>query len=363
MEAKNAWYDLPPEVWAEIFVKLNSVNEYDEIIYDTQTIYSVMFVCEYFANIMQINYIWEKMCEAFLDFDRLEFMHEHQGLSWREVYKNRLTGILKTKEIRVGDQQNPENCILFQIHGNGHVYVSTDWTNTSKDEASRSSGIYSPTLPRKGRRMSLTKFVRRGSSQYIMVPITEVSSAIGQLYEREQEEKSILDRVTGILPFTRAGKIRRENVFTLRKIQGGLFVDISAYSPFVLLLSKMGDVYEFMFLPHGVQNYEGMYVPKAVHFEGMQEGEKVVYVKATQVANFAVTNHQRIFAWAMYDDPVQMCKRVAPPVEIEPLRGKMVKKIKCLSREHTAFHLRDTEEPLVVENDQLFYLIVAELLC
>ena len=360
MELENAWYDLPTEVWASIFTKLNSVNEYGETIYDTQTIYSVLLTCEYFTNIMDIDFIWGRMCMAFPDFDRLEFMHDEQSISWQDVYKRRVTGVIKTKKIRVGDQQNPENWILFQIHGNGHVYVSTDWVNAQTDGSSISSPMYSPKLPRKPRRRSMTKYVRQGSNQYIMVPITEVSTAITALYDRNKKGMSVLNKVVGILPFTNAGKIRRENSETLKRIKSGLFVDISTYSPFVLLLAKTGEVFEFMFLPREIHNYEGMYVPKEVVLPDLMHGEKVVYVKATMIANYAVTNKGRVFAWAMFDDPVMMCKRVAPPTEIEAFRGEGVKKIKCISREHTEFFIGD--EPLKVENDQLFFLIVQDMM-
>jgi hypothetical protein len=361
MEGKNVWYELPPEVWADIFTKLNYTNEYGETICDTRTVYSTLLVCNYFTEVMELDFIWGKMCEAFPDFDRLLFMHEHQEIAWRDVYKHRVTGIIKTKEIRVGDQSNPENCILFQIRGNGHVYVSTDWINTRTTGSSSSSILYSPTLPMRSRRRSLTKIIRQGSNQYIMVPITEVSSAITKLYDRDQEERSVLDKVVSILPFTRAGRINREKEETLKRIQSGLFVNISAYSPFVLLLAKNGEVYEFMFLPRGMDNYEGMYVPKEVHFADIKEGEKVIYIKATAVANYAVTNHGRIFAWAMFDDPVMMCKRATPPVEILPLREKGIKKIKQLSRDHTLFYMSEGD-PLTVSNDQIFYIVVQDML-
>lgn len=347
-----SWYDLPPEIWANIFAKLHNTNEYSELVYDTHTVYSVLLTCEYFLDVMAIDSIWMEMCQEFPDFDRLEFMHQEREISWREIYQRRVTGVVKTKEIRVGDQNDPENTILFQIHGNGNAYISSDWSSLPQ--------TYSQIMPKGARRRSMTRIVRYGGNQYIMVPIREVSTAITTLYERDNHERSILDRIAGILPFTRAGRERRDRENTIQNIRCGSFIDISAYSPYVLLLSKTGVVFEFMFLPQEIQSYEGMYVPKEVRLP-VGEDEKVIYVKATAVANYAITNKQRIFAWTMFDDPGMHCKRAAIPVEIVQMRGMDIKKIKQLTPDHTIFH-RKSGEMLNVSNNQIFYLIVQEYL-
>ncbi len=338
-----SWYDIPPEIWASIFAKLHNTNEYKELVYDTRAVYSVLLTCEYFLDVMAIDSIWMAMCQEFPDADRLEFMHQEQEISWREIYQRRVTGVVKTKEIRVGDQNDPENTVLFQIYGNGNAYISSSWSGDSSLQ-----------------RRSTTRIVRHGGNQYIMVPIREVSTAITTLYDQDKQERSILDKITGVLPFTRAGRERQEREHTIQNIRGGLFVDISAYSPYVLLLSKTGVVFEFMFLPHEIQSYEGMYVPKEVKLP-IEEGEKVTYIKATAVANYAVTNKQRIFAWTMFDDPVMNCKRVAVPIEIIQMRGMEIKKIKQISEERTIFH-KKSGETLMVPNDQIFFLIVQEYL-
>ena len=347
-----SWYDLPPEIWAAIFAKLHNINEYGEIVYDTHAVYSVLMTCEYFSDVMTIDSIWMEMCQEFPDFDRLEFMHQDQEILWREIYRHRVTGVVKTKEIRIGDQNDPENTILFQIHGNGNAYISADWSNSSTQ-------VYPQAMPKGARRRSMTRIVRHGGNQYIMVPIREVSTAITNLYDRDNHDRSLIDRITGVLPFTRAGRARRERENTIQNIRCGLFIDISAYSPYVLLLSKIGVVFEFMFLPQEIQSYEGMYVPKEVRLP-IEDGEKVTYIKATAVANYAVTTKLRLFAWTIFDDPIMNCKRTAVPIEIEPMRGLRIKKIKQVA-EYTVFHIK-AGEPLTVSNEQIFFLIVQEYL-
>ena len=59
----------------------------------------------------------------------------------------------------------------------------------------------------------------------------------------------------------------------------------------------------------------------------------------------------------MFDDPVEMRKKVAPPVELVPLSGNGIRKIKHISREHTLFYMAEGE-PLTMPNDQIFLMIV-----
>jgi len=348
------WFDLSPQVWAEVFTKLNRKNEYGETIYDTRTVYNLLLTCQYFNDVMNHDFIWRQMCMEFADLDRLEFMHEHQDVSWRDLYKIRITGVIKQKEIRIGDQSNPENCVLFQIMGNGHVYISTDWSSPTSP---RHYTPYSP--PRGSSRAPKIQWALHESRQYTMAPITAVCTELNKLYERDKSEQPLVDKFVRILPFTKLGQEQRKKDSVIQDIRGGLFVNISTFSPFVLLLSKHGEIYELMFLPHGVRGYEGMYVPHLVELAGLNVDEKVVYIKATAMANYAVTNLGRLFAWTLFDHPTEARKMAALPVEIAQLKG--IKKIKQVSHEHTKFYLAEGE-PLVVENDQIFYLIVESYL-
>ena len=127
MEETITWEWLPTECWTDIFIRLNSTNKYGEIIYDMETMLEIMTASKYFFNIVNIDYIWRNFCSTFRDFERLQFMHDDQNVSWKNVYKIRITGVLQTHEVKIGDQENPQDCILFQIMGNGKLYISTDW--------------------------------------------------------------------------------------------------------------------------------------------------------------------------------------------------------------------------------------------
>lgn len=241
---------LPPQLLTEIFLRFNKRNEYGELMYDVNALVKLMKVSVYFNDVLSMDFIWKHLCKQFSDFERLRFMHEEQELTWRVIYEKRMTDILHTEEFRVGYQDEPTNIMLFQIKGNGHVRMSTDFiTGESLDPQANEWTYYC------------------GNS----FRMNTLGNALSGFCKTKHPDDILLDEDTEC------------------------FVNMSGYSPFLLLLSSSGNVYEFIFERSRVfgDNDHSM---RLIAIPKMQ-GEKAILVKATPIANYAITNKGRIFAW------------------------------------------------------------------
>ena len=350
--------DLNKNILEEIFVRLGVRNRFGEHGYRMDWILSVMFTCNKFYEVIKTDRIWRKFCMQFEDYDRLKFMNEEQHITWYDLYRRRLNGVWRTEEIKVGDQNNPEDYVLVQIMGNGNAYISTDWLDMFK--------LTHGNNMRFGDRPSMTRHVCWGPRQYIMSPISQGHTPISELYARRQQGQSVLERLKGAMPWTTANGENREIKQSIYKIKHSAFVDIASYSPFVLLLTKSGDVFEFMFLGRE-NNYKGDFTPHQVLFSGLDYDEKVVKIICEPIGNFAITNKQKIFAWTQFDHPVRMVKIATAAVRLNiPAPDFGWERIQS-GTEYTYFYQIDTGSdtpsiPLQISNDQLFFVMVDQYL-
>jgi len=249
---------LPPQVLTQIFIRFNKTNEFGEIIYDVDALVRLMKVSVYFNDILTMDFIWKHLCKQFSDYERLRFMHDEQELTWRVIYEKRITDILHTEEFKVGYQDEPTNIMLFQIKGNGHVLMSTDYICEAETDPQANEWTYFG-----GNRFRMNKL---GNA----LPLKDL------LLDEDTES----------------------------------FVNMSVYSPFLLLLTSSGNVYEFIFEYSRVfgdneHNMRRIDIPK-------MPSEKAILVKATPIANYAITNKGRIFAWTTIheNDPLLGTKHI-----------------------------------------------------
>ena len=348
--------DLDKNILEEIFVRLGVRNRYNEFSYNIDWIFNVMLTCNKFYNVMKMDRVWRKFCMQFEDYDRLLFMHEEQNIGWYDIYQRRLNGVWRTEEIKVGDQNNPEDYVLVQIMGNGNAYISTDWFDMFK--------LTHGNNMRFGQR--LTRHVCWGPRQYIMAPISQSHTPISKLYARHQQGQGVLERLKGMVPWTTENEENRGIKDSIYKIKHSSFVDIACYSPFVLLLSKAGEVYEFMFLGRQ-SDYKGDFTPHQVLLPNLAYDEKVVKIICEPLGNFAITNKKRVFAWTQFDHPVRMVKISTAAVLLnipEPSVGW--ERIQS-GTEYTYFHQINVESdtshiPLQISNEQLFFVMIEQYL-
>jgi len=268
-----------------------------------------MKVSIYFNDILTMDFIWKHLCKQFSDFERLRFMHDEQELTWRTIYEKRMTDILHTDELKVGYQDEPENVILFQIKGNGHVLMSTE---------------------------------------YIGEELDDVNSVNFNGYNFK------MDKLVNTLP----------EVNVLLSMNGEIesFVNISVYSPFLLLLTSNGNVYEFIFEP----SYNTVFGENTQHKMRYiaipkMPGEKSILVKSTPIANYSITNKGRIFAWTTIHetDPLLGTKNITytEPCLIGQTRpDQKIIDIVYINETHTEFVTKD--ERIQQLNESLYSTLV-----
>jgi hypothetical protein len=149
------------------------------------------------------------------------------------------------------------------------------------------------------------------------------------------------------------------------------FVNISVYSPFLLLLTSNGNVYEFIFEP----SYNHVFGENILGFfnkENTQHkiryiaipkmpGEKSILVKSTPIANYSITNKGRIFAWTTIHetDPLLETKNIIytkPCLIGQTTCDQKIIDIVCINETHTEFITKN--EHMQQLNDSLYSTLV-----
>jgi len=157
------WELVPMEIYDDLFARFNYVNCYGEIEYDMAMVVRAMTASTWFCQVFD-GPIWRRFCSTFTDFERLECMYNDQNLTWQEIYRIRTSEVIHQELLLVGDQELPQRWHLFQIYGDGRVYVSYQNIRGDPFIYDMQPFALSPD----------DRMIKYGSTYYIMSPIEKV---------------------------------------------------------------------------------------------------------------------------------------------------------------------------------------------
>jgi len=284
----------------------------------TNDILKSMLICKWFARELNHIVIWHSICLKFHDYERLEFMKSTSGLTWHEICKIRKMEIFKKCEMLIGDQESPKSMVMIHLRGDGSCYMGYEDANYKTSEI----GVIYKTY--KTYKTQSDKFPH---ITYTMRTIDESEKIL---------ECKPAKTLKSFIPFTEDYKAKKDYAQAITTLNNSYFIDIAAFSPTVLFLSRYGEVLETLFFPSGT-DLENIYIsfrkPRLINFPSGSQ-KKIVYIKAMDLGNFAIacteingTKTRQVYFWTIYrkasveNSVVNFEERrlESKPVHLEPL--------------------------------------------
>jgi hypothetical protein len=218
-------------------------------------------VCSYWNEIWQDGYIWQCVVQSFPDSLRLERRYRATVVSWKELCRERLSSVFLEQEILVGDRTSPEAKYLIQVHGTGVLYIGA---NRNSFDFIPSWRLHQSSEP------EYELVVKRSSDMYYMIPFRAA-------------------------------------------LRDATVVDISAFDPFLLILTSRGNVIEMIFKPSWATKWKEHSQMRFLEFSGPVELDRVY---AFAHACFALQDGF-VWCWSIIDHPF--------PLEVEEDRRENIK--------------------------------------
>lgn len=365
-EKKDLSTVLPGDVWPLIALKLTNiitVHEVKHLEYDLCSISRLMRTCKTFYKKINSETFWKTLCSSFNDFSRLEEMFKtldvHIPIKWKELYKIRTTSIYKEELIKVGDQENPESIRLIHLRGDGECFLSIGWSNGYSEE-DISSNI-------KTHFGDSYNYLNDGRL-FTMKPLRSVL-----FLEKDPKDiftKRIFNAFMDTIFETERFKTKKTDKEIQEELTKQAIVDIAFYSPTIMILSKYGCVFEWLFVPKHMDNVFGNFTKPRM----LNVNTKINYIKCTAAASYAIgepINSEdlcSVYVWSIVNDPINPNSQIrTEPVLLEALCKFSIKNIIQIDDTYTEFYYTtpQNEDPnvekidkLVIDNVQIFAFIV-----
>ena len=232
---------------------------------------NLALVNNYFHMVMLDRQIWKTIASSFNDYVRLEKRYKSINIEWRDIVKERLSGVFIEREIIVGPRDAPERRHLIQVHGNGYMYIGTN-------------------IP--GQDLEIIRYFNRfldmGVDDYdVMYRLIKYNSI-----------DYIMQPFYFNLDFINNNEVIQSKMNHILNV-----ADISTYDPFLLVLTSDGHVIEFMFKPSNDSKWDDCAKSRLLEFSILNcSVDAVEKIYALDYACFALSNG-RVWCWSIIDHP------------------------------------------------------------
>ena len=259
---------------------------------DLRSVARLCLVCREWNDLLQTSSLWEWICSAFPDFARLQNRQKAISQHWKLVCRERHFETQIREEVFVGDISCPAEKYLINISGTGSLSI----------------GILNESRIAVGLGVNYTTHNHTQYETWSVYAMKTFSADFSDFW-------SMLGGVTpNNMTLNILGKFFDNCKPDLR------FIDMSVFSPFVLLLTSDRQVIELMFQPDLVGSGEqarwtSMRTPRFVF-----EDVSILRVFSFDWGNAAIDINHDVWVWTALDHPFPEDFEERKKIQTNPVR-------------------------------------------